>query len=190
MTFCQNCGKELQDEWQTCPFCSVVAEAENKSENITQDNTEYTALQKLIGIQPVVDYVKNPENKKTVIAVIIAIIILVVVANQFRPENEVEDNGITVRYTAININCESIEVQYVDPDEEVNFLTLSEGESWEEEIPGFEYEDLIGVSGTNKDDGYCHIIVRLYSDPYVSMENRETVDSEDTVSLATLLIYH
>ena len=174
MPFCQNCGKELQDEWQTCPFCSVVAEAENKSENISQDNTEYTALQKLIGIQPMVDYVKNPENKNTVIAVIIAIIIL----------------GITVRYTAININCESIEVQYIDPDEEVNYLNLSEGESWEEEISGFEYEDLIGVSGTNKDDDYCHIIVRLYSDPYVSMENRETVDSEETVSLATLLIYH
>ena len=191
MSFCQSCGKELQDGWQTCPFCSVVVvEAEIESENIPQDNTEYTALQKVIGIQPVVDYVRNPKNKKKIVAGIIIIIILGVILKQFKSDSEIEDTGLTVRYTAININCENIEVQYVDPNEEVNYLNLSEGESWEEEISGFEYEDLIGVSGTNKDDDYCHIIVRLYSDPYVSQENRQTVDSGDTVALATLLIYH
>ena len=122
MPFCQNCGKESQDGWQTCPFCSVEAEIENISESKSQENTEYTALEKLVGIQPMIDYVKNPENKKIVIGVIVAIIILGIIANQFKPENVIEEDGITVRYTAININCESIEVQYVDPNEEVNYL--------------------------------------------------------------------
>jgi ribosomal protein L40E len=53
--FCSNCGKELQKEWKTCPYCSIQVENTNSLNKKTTPQKKDTASSNKINIKPLLE---------------------------------------------------------------------------------------------------------------------------------------
>lgn len=111
-----------------------------------------------------------------------AILVVIILVSAFTAGG---DDGVSVEYRVTNYNCSNVEVQYITPNEDVKIVrNLGEGETYEIEVDGFQTGDLVGVSGVNRDSGYCSIIVGMYSWLYIDMADDGTAEPGGAISVA------
>ena len=216
MQYCYNCGEKVEKSWNNCPQCSsnlttmhykigsqtkdtipsMITLPENY-ESSGEEIVEVDEPSKTWDYQPdePMSLYKKFEYFQVKIGfwmidnkIKAGLILLVLIGSIIAFNTQDEDEGIIVEYTVTNYNCQNVEVQYIDSNENVQIIkNLAEGETFEIEVAGFELNDLVGVSGTNRGTGYCTIIVNMYSWLWVDMQNHDTAGEGESIGVANTL---
>lgn len=82
--FCKNCGKEVQEDWTSCPHCGAEIKKKNEKKESIQNVDNHIDKKK-----------KKPFSKKKVIAIIAAFGIIIVAMSTFGDSETSEPEEIT-----------------------------------------------------------------------------------------------